>query len=162
MSDYPIFELPIGRGVGAISPIPGRSGAYMRDVSALLGWAPDLVISMIGLPEMERVGAESLGSDLLAADVAWRHVPVTDFGTPNANTMLIWLDVEAQALNILNDGGLVLAHCHGGRGRSGMAILRLMVALGEEPIEALSRLRTVRPCAVETDAQFTWASGGGS
>jgi len=160
MSDYSIFEVPVRQGVGAIAPIPGRSGAYERDVSTLLRWAPDLVISMTGLPEMERVGAEGLGQDLQAADVAWRHVPITDFGTPSTNTMLIWPDVEAQALNVLNGGGRVLAHCYGGCGRSGMAILRMMVALGEEPSEALARLRKVRPCAVETDAQFAWASEG--
>lgn len=160
MSDYSIFEVPVGQGVGAIAPIPGRSGAYERDVSTLLRWAPDLVISMTGPSEMERVGADGLGQDLQAADVVWRHVPITDFGTPTANTMLIWPDVEAQALNVLSDGGRVLVHCYGGCGRSGMAILRMMVALGEAPSEALTRLREVRPCAVETDAQFAWASEG--
>ena len=150
----------MGQGVGAIAPIPGRSGAYERDVSTLLRWAPDLVISMTGLPEMDRVGADALEKDLQAADVAWRHVPITDFGTPTANTKLIWPEVEAQALDVLDGGGRVLAHCYGGCGRSGMAILRLMVALGEEPGQALARLRNVRPCAVETDAQFAWASEG--
>ncbi|MDH5531227.1 MAG: protein phosphatase, partial [Paracoccaceae bacterium] len=45
-----------------------------------------------------------------------------------------------------------------GCGRSGMAVLRLMVEAGEPVDVALIRLRKVRPCAVETDAQLAWAS----
>jgi len=37
--------------------------------------------------------------------------------------------------------------------------LRLMVEHGEAPNAALQRLRMVRPCAVETDAQQAWAAG---
>jgi hypothetical protein len=41
-----------------------------------------------------------------------------------------------------------------------MAVLRLMIEAGEEPGEALARLRAVRACAVETDAQLEWAEQG--
>ena len=37
-------------------------------------------------------------------------------------------------------------------------MLRLMVEAGEEPQAALTRLRGLRPCAVETDAQYEWAA----
>ena len=53
-----------------------------------------------------------------------------------------------------------MIHCFGGCGRSGMAALRLMVEAGEDADEALERLRAVRPCAVETDAQLRWARAG--
>ena len=159
MAEFPIFELPVAKGVAALGPIPGRTGTYEADVSALLRWAPDLVISMTGVDEMARVGADRLDDELSHADVSWRHVPITDFGTPNTNTEMTWASVEAQALGILESGGRVFVHCYGGCGRSGMALLRLMVRAGEEPNAALARLRAVRSCAVETDAQFAWASG---
>jgi hypothetical protein len=38
-----------------------------------------------------------------------------------------------------------------------MAVLRVMIAAGEDADAALLRLRTVRPCAIETDAQMQWA-----
>jgi hypothetical protein len=41
-----------------------------------------------------------------------------------------------------------------------MAALRLMVEMGEPVTDALARLRFVRHCAVETDAQYDWASEG--
>jgi hypothetical protein len=33
----------------------------------------------------------------------------------------------------------------------------LMIEMGEDADDALTRLRAVRPCAVETDAQLAWA-----
>ena len=159
MAEFPIFELPLAKGVAALGPIPGRTGAYEADVSALLRWAPDLVISMTGVHEMDRVGASEMSKELVLANVDWRHVPITDFGIPTANTEETWASVQAQALDVLERGGRVFVHCYGGCGRSGMAILRLMVRAGEDPNSALARLRAARPCAVETDAQFAWASG---
>ena len=38
-----------------------------------------------------------------------------------------------------------------------MAALRLMIEVGEDPDAALKRLRAVRACAVETEAQMIWA-----
>ena len=69
-----------------------------------------------------------------------------------------WPEVSALAAGILSSGGGVLAHCYGGCGRSGMAVLRLMVEAGEDAQAALIRLRAVRPCAVETEAQLAWAT----
>jgi protein-tyrosine phosphatase len=59
---------------------------------------------------------------------------------------------------VLARGGSVLMHCYGGRGRSGMALTRLMVESGETPAAALARLRQVLPEAVETAAQAAWAA----
>ncbi len=38
-----------------------------------------------------------------------------------------------------------------------MILLRLMVEAGEEGAAALFRLRSARPCAVETGIQMKWA-----
>lgn len=160
MANYPIFELPVGRGVAALAPLPGRAVSYEVDFLALLRWAPDLVISLTETVEMSRFGAEDFGQELETVGIGWAHVPVVDYGLPIAEALEQWPSVEARALAILADGGKVLAHCFGGCGRSGMAILRLMIATGEVPEAALQRLRRVRPCAVETDAQFKWAASG--
>jgi hypothetical protein len=36
-----------------------------------------------------------------------------------------------------------------------------MIAQGEDPDAALERLRHIRPCAVETEAQLRWARRAG-
>ena len=149
-----------GGGTLAISPLPGRTRHYGTDWQRLRDWAPDLVVTMCQTHEMERKGAGTLGADLAAAGIAWRHLPVPDYGVPEAAMAADWDAAERAALAILSRKGKVLVHCFGGCGRSGMAVLRLMIAAGEAPAAALARLRAVRPCAVETAAQMDWATGG--
>ncbi len=158
LSDYRISEVACGNGWLGIGPMPGRGGAYDSDLSAILRWGADMVLTMTTTPELERSGANQFGEDLLAADVDWRHLPIPDFGAPPPATDALWPETSQFAHAVLDRGGRVFAHCFGGCGRSGMALLRLMIELGEDLDPALERLRGVRPCAVETDAQKAWAS----
>ena len=160
MGSFEIFPVDVGTGQIALSPVPGRSGSYDRDLSAVLRWAPALVLTMTTQAELDRMGAGDLGADLDAAGVTWRHLPVVDFGAPDATVAGRWPGVSDTASRVLADGGRILCHCFGGCGRSGMMALRLMVEAGEEADAALLRLRDVRPCAVETDAQRAWAASG--
>ena len=77
-----------------------------------------------------------------------RLVAVTGFGAGRSRA----------ALSALRGGGRVLVHCKGGCGRSGMIVLRLMVAAGEAPLVALERLRGIHPEAIETSGQLNWAT----
>ena len=159
MPEFNVHPLACGGGILAISPMPGRTRHYGADWQRLLDWAPDLVITMTPLHELARKGAGSLGRDLAAVGIAWRHLPVDDFGTPTDDVTDQWPGAATEALAVLGQGGRVLVHCYGGCGRSGMAVLRLMIAAGEDADAALLRLRAVRPCAVETPAQLRWATG---
>ncbi|MEM9425641.1 MAG: protein phosphatase [Pseudomonadota bacterium] len=158
LSDYHIAELPCGAGWLGIASMPGRGGAYEADVNAVLRWGAGLVLTMTTASELARCGAARLGEDLMVADVAWRHLPIPDFGAPPPETDAMWPEVSALAHEFLAGGGRVFAHCYGGCGRSGMALLRLMVEAGEDVDPALERLRAVRPCAVEAEAQKAWAA----
>lgn len=157
MPEFVIHSLPIRQGTLAITPMPGRTRHYYADWLRLMEWRPDLVVSMTSQAELERKGAGTLGTDLANEGIAWLHLPVVDFGVP---TDLDWPAVRDQALGVLADGGRVLVHCFGGCGRSGMMVLRLMIAAGETWEDALVRLRHIRPCAIETDAQMDWARLG--
>ena len=156
-----IAELECAGGRLAISPLPGRGGAFGADLGDLIRWSPDMVISMTTAEEMAAKGAGTLGAEMAGRGTVWHHLPIADYGTPEGETAARLPDVTAQAMATLASGGRVLIHCMGGCGRSGMIALRLMIAAGEAPEAALTRLRAVRPCAVETDAQFDWAKSGG-
>lgn len=158
LSDYQIAELSCGNGWLGIAPMPGRGGAFDADLNAILRWGAGLVLTMTTERELDMTGARGLADDLAAAGVAWRHLPIPDFGAPPPETDVMWPEVSAKAHELLSKGGRVLVHCYGGCGRSGMALLRLMVEAGEAVDPALTRLRQVRPCAVETAAQKAWAS----
>lgn len=160
MPEYMIAELPLGRGMIGIAPMPGRAGNCSRDLTTIISWGADVVLTMTGRHELEFAGASSMGEYLNAAGVLWQHLPVTDLGAPSAETCALWPQASEAAHRALDGGGRVLAHCFGGCGRSGMALLRLMVEAGEDVDAALTRLRSVRPCAVETAAQEAWAALG--
>lgn len=153
-----ISEVPLGGGWLGISPIPGRSGSFDADVSAILRWGPGLVLTMVTDGELAHAGAEGLGADLAAAEVQWLHLPVPDFGAPPAQTAALWPEASRAAHGVLAGGGKVLTHCYGGCGRAGMAAMRLMVESGEDADPALERLRDVRSCAVQSEAQRAWAA----
>ena len=155
---FDIAEAPLGNGWIGISPAPGRGGAYQADLTRILQWGADMVLTMTTSVELERLGAADFGADLDSAGVVWRHLPIPDFGAPPPEVEALWPEVSAEAHGILARGGRVLAHCYGGCGRSGMALMRLMVEAGEEAEPALARLRDVRPCAVEMPAQQAWAA----
>ncbi|MGI9390190.1 MAG: protein phosphatase [Boseongicola sp.] len=157
MAEWSISELRCGDGWLGIAPIPGRRGDYFADFAKLVRWEPSLVLTMVTDPELQRVGAETLGEDLAALEIGWRHLPVVDLGAPR-DAASLWLGVSEEAHRILSVGGKVLAHCYGGCGRSGMALMRLMVEAGEDADPALERLREARPCAVETEEQRAWAA----
>ena len=160
MPEFVIHEMALGGGSLALSPIPGRTRHYGADRARLLEWRPALVVTMTELAELARKGAGGMPEDLAAAGIAWRHLPIRDFGTPDAATDAAWPALAADVMAVLGRGGRVLIHCYGGCGRSGMAVLRLMIGAGEGPDTALARLRAIRPCAVETDAQLAWAMQG--
>lgn len=148
-----IAELTLGSGTLGICPMPGRAGFYQADLEALRHWQPTVVLSLTTDEEFARV-APNFARDLAALGIDWLHFPIIDYGIPKTG----WAEVSVKLHAILAGGGKVLAHCMGGCGRSGTALLRLMVEAGEDPHHALARLRAVRPCAVERDEQFDWAA----
>ncbi|WP_413875570.1 protein-tyrosine phosphatase family protein [Albidovulum sp.] len=157
MERFGVAELAAGGGRLALCPMPGRAGDYAGDLAAVLSWAPGLVVTMATAAELA-LGAAALQEDLAAAGIAWRHLPVADFAAESAALRDGWAGVSAEARAMLGAGGRVLVHCLGGCGRSGMAVLRLMVECGEAPEAALARLRQARPCAIETEEQRRWAA----
>lgn len=157
-SEFAIYPVKVGQGQVALSPMPGRFGTYEADLSTVLVWAPDLILTMTTQTELDRMGATGFGGDVQAAGIQWLHIPVIDFGAPEGD--VAWGHASAIGHEVLKRGGRILTHCFGGCGRSGMAALRLMVEAGEDPDAALARLRAVRPCAVERDTQYGWAASG--
>ena len=152
-----IHALPVGGGILALSPLPGAGGDYKGDLVHIASWTPAFVISLVSHVELYEAGAQSLGQDIIDHGTRWVHLPIRDFEAPNESFKEAWPDVSERARRALLGGGRVLLHCRGGCGRSGMVALRLMIEAGEAPDEALERLRSVRPCAIETDDQMSWA-----
>lgn len=160
---FTIATVPVeGGGRIGICALPGRTGNLDADMTELLRWKPDMVVSMTESAEMARAGSADLPHRLADAGVEWRHLPIADYNGPGKDSGSKWPDLSAEIHAILDRGGSVLTHCYGGHGRAGMVTLRLMAERGEDPKVALARIRAVRPGAVEADGQFKWASAGAS
>ncbi|CUH68594.1 Dual specificity phosphatase, catalytic domain [Thalassovita autumnalis] len=160
MSDFVLHALTVGGGILALCPLPGQGGDYAADLEHLKEWKPSLLISLTTDVEFVAAKVTSLGADMQDAGCRWVHLPIEDFGLPDGGFLEKWPEVSKAALAALSGGGRVLVHCKGGCGRSGMVVMRLMVAAGEKPDAALERLRHTRPCAIETDDQMVWARTG--
>lgn len=160
MAHITFHSVSVGGGVLGLSQLPGLGGDYPGDLSDIGDWRPSIVLSLVTHGELAEAGAQTLGSDIRARAARWVHLPIQDFGVPDAAFERLWPKTATNALMALQGGGRVLVHCRGGCGRSGMVALRLMVEAGEQVDTALGHLRAVRPCAIETDAQYDWAQKG--
>jgi predicted protein tyrosine phosphatase len=149
--------LPSGGRIG-LCRLPGRSGQLAEDVAIISAWQPAHIVTLTEKAEMARLGASALQNQLSALQMSWSHFPIVDFGIPDQMSHAAWPVLSARLHTVLNAGGSVLVHCHGGLGRSGMVALRLLVEAGEEAQSALARLRLIRPGAVETQSQYNWAT----
>lgn len=152
-----IHALSVANGILALCRLPGATGAYQADLQHINDWKPGLVLSMTTGAEHEAAGVLTLGSDIQSLASRWLHLPVPTSSTPPAKVLFKWSKASHAARKALVGGGRVLVQCNGGCGRSGMAVLRLMVEAGEPPHSALKRLRAVQPDAVATDEQMAWA-----
>lgn len=145
---FPGALIPIDAGWVSISSLPRGSASLkrLREAGAKV---------LLSLTEPEEEAALSL-PDLTTrvTDAGLRHIrlPIPDFSVPPEEPPIL-----DEVFALLREGGHVAVHCRAGCGRSGMITLRLMVMAGEEPNAALIRLRSLRPCAVETGEQRLWA-----
>ena len=158
MSTLELAALSVGDGTLAVASLPGRGGDLKGDMAQFGDFKPSLVLTMVTEAELLDVGAPIFGTDIQALGSRWVHLPVGDYGVPDAATAAKWAHASQSARAALAGGGRVIVHCKGGCGRSGMAALRLMIEAGEAADMALKRLRAVRPCAVETAEQLRWAT----
>lgn len=153
-----IHEIDHGTGGRiALCRLPGRSGHLAEDVTAIAVWRPALLLSLTEREEADTCGAQGLGDLLAARGIRHLRYPIRDFGTPETKD-IHWPMLSPELHGYLDRGDAILLHCLGGKGRSGMIAMRLLVERGLAAGEALERVRTARAGAVETAEQEAWAA----
>lgn len=153
-----IVEMPeIGEGQICITPCPGkRERSLGMDLDQLSAWGAQAVVTLIEGEELELLEVSDMQSQVESRGLQWFHCPIVDFSPPGLPFEQAWGDGGAGKLvrEMLRGGGKVVVHCRGGIGRAGTISTRLLVELGvAEPAEALRRVRSARPGAVETAEQ---------
>ena len=150
-------DQPNGGRLG-VCQMPGLDDDLEGDLLVIQQWSPAMVLTMTEQHELDEIGVADLGARVRSMGCEWEHLPIVDFGGPGKSSASRWPGLSVRLHDILSNGGGVLLHCRGGRGRSGMIAMRLMVEAGETPDDALQRLRAVRRGAVETEEQRVWAA----
>ncbi|SMB92820.1 cyclin-dependent kinase inhibitor 3 family protein [Deinococcus hopiensis] len=98
---------------------------------------------LLGIPEY-LAQAEEHGLSTVPLPIPDRGVP------PNAPAFGAFVD---ELMDHLLDGRGVVVHCRGGLGRAGLTAACLLTQAGMPPEQAVERVRTARPGAIETADQ---------
>lgn len=123
------------------------------DLDVIAAWGATHIVSVMEQHEFERFNVPSLGTEVEARSMAWHHLPVPDGGVPDNNFERRWAYHGHVLRQALLAGERVLIHCRGGLGRTGLLASRLLVEFGEDPGEAMERVRAARVGSVETVGQ---------
>lgn len=123
------------------------------DVAEIAAWGAVAVLSLVEKHEMKAMQVEKLGSVVTDHHMAWFHLPIEDVSVPDIFFENGWPQVSRALHGCLDAGFDVVIHCKGGLGRAGTIAARLLVETGVSPDEAIARVRSVRPGAIETRAQ---------
>lgn len=127
--------------------------AVIRDsgTGAVLTLLEDHEFGLLGVPQFQAV--------MQAQPFQWHYLQIRDSDVPDDRFEAHWPVVRAQLMNVLKSGGMVVVHCRGGLGRTGLVVARFLVEEGMAPDDAIARVRAVRPGAIETWEQENHVRG---
>jgi protein-tyrosine phosphatase len=110
-----------------------------------------LVVSCLTDAEEIELGLSGESVALHAAGVAFRRMRIVDYGTPGRRALLGLTRVLSRERA---NGGRVVVHCRGGRGRSPLVAAALLVREGRTPAEAMELVAMRRAAEIpETGEQ---------
>lgn len=138
----------------------GRHGAWHRDLATDLAvierWGAHTLISLIEDHEFEALEVTGLGEAAQARGLEWRHWPIRDRDVPDERFDAGWAAGIDTIASDLQTGRSIVLHCMGGLGRTGTVAALLLTYFGLPASEAVQRVRTARPGAIETGPQLDY------
>tara|TARA_B100000686_G_scaffold337313_1_gene408272 strand:+ start:1637 stop:2182 length:546 start_codon:yes stop_codon:yes gene_type:complete len=162
---YPIFEIEVGKDRGAIgiSFCPGikdpepsigaRDRNIDNDVGKIADWGAAAIVTLMESEELIRYGVSNIGETTLRNNMLWYHNPIKDMEVPDKKFENQWEEIGPLLRSFVGSKRNIFIHCRGGFGRSGVIAARLLVEFGYPAIEAIRKVRDVRPGSLETIGQ---------
>lgn len=157
------ITLPNPMGRIGLTFCPGKrgqglySGRWERDLqtdlNTIKAWGAHTLVSLIALPEFDRLAVHNFGDSVRQNLLEWRHWPIKDMQTPDLHFEQTWQREGQILLRQIQAGAAVVIHCWGGLGRTGLVAARILVELGATPVEAVAQVRATREHTIETYAQ---------
>lgn len=158
-----IDHVPAASGRIGMTLCPGKQGdsifgpPWARDLGldlhAIRAWGADALVSLTEASEEADLGVADLGAACARAGLDRYHLPIRDVSVPDDRFESLWVWAGRDLRRRLRAGDMIVLHCRGGLGRSGMIAGRLLVEMGADPDAAIAAIRAARPGTIETGAQ---------
>ncbi len=123
------------------------------DLAIIRASGASSLITLTQASELRWAGRGDFGAAVARAALAWYHLPIRDFGVPDAAFEDAWRAVGPRLCRELEAGGRLVIHCYAGLGRAGLVAARFLIEFGEPPERAIGLVRRVRPGAIQTAEQ---------
>lgn len=160
---YDLLSLPGIKGKLIFTPCPGTKDSSLADALATLKQAgASAVISLMPASELAANGAQDIGKQCQAQDMAWFHLPVADEQVPLEDFGEGWKASKQNILQRLNAGQDIAIHCKGGSGRTGLIAARIMIEAGIPRADAIALVQALRPKAIQHPAHLNWITQFGA
>lgn len=162
ISPLKIAEVRAGAGEGylGMTICPGKTDATRRwrrdigvDLDDIKAWGATTVVTLIEEHEFRLLKVEDMERQVHGTGMGWFHLPIKDSGVPNGRFEEAWKTTGSEIHRRLDAGERILIHCRSGLGRTGLVAGLILVERGMQPKEAIRKIRTVRPHAIETSEQ---------
>lgn len=108
------------------------------------------LVSLMEPWERKHNGIENLPAAALDAGVECHLFPLADLNPPKPEEYPAWDALVERMWRAVCQGDTVVAHCRGGRGRSGTFAASVLMRFGWSADEAVALLRVARPSAVDS------------
>lgn len=155
-----------GMGRIGITFCPGKkqpiaaTGAWDRqlsvDLDAIAAWGAVAMITLVEQDELAALQVSELGTEVEARHMDWLHLPLRDGDVPGPAFEESWARCGESVRRRIRSGFDIVVHCKGGLGRAGTVVAKLLVELGVPVEDAIARVRTARPGAIETAGELAY------
>ena len=135
-------DLPEVSGALYLSRMPGRSGPFDQESREIVDAKVDYVLSLAPMHQIEEKApdyAQAVRDSTL--DWARREFPIEDYQIPREDQWSEFAGLIRQVAADLESGRRLAIHCSLGKGRTGMVAVSVLLALGLDQKDALSRVK---------------------
>jgi protein-tyrosine phosphatase len=149
-SSFPGLETGVD-GTAYIDP-----DAMGRRLRSIAGQGAKLLIVLTEEAELPTDAHTLLRQTAQDTGIETAFLPVPDYHAPDAATMARWHDLDAQRTDTPRSGGTMACCCHFGAGRSGSFTAYILITLGLDLDQAVTKVRAARKEAIESEEQMAW------